>query len=84
MNFAPRPHVPTLMANGEDDLIVPYEAARKPLFDLLGAPAGDKRHARLAGGHIVSDRIALMQEVLGWLDRHLGPVESWASNAPVR
>lgn len=73
VNFAPRSEVPTLMINGEDDFLLPFETSQKPLFDLLGAPEGDKRHARLEGGHLPPDRLALIDEVVSWLDHHLGP-----------
>jgi hypothetical protein len=76
VNFAPRSRVPTLMVNGKDDFITPFEVAQQPLFRLLAAPDAEKRHARLEGGHIPQDRIALMAEVLAWFDRHLGPVAS--------
>jgi eukaryotic-like serine/threonine-protein kinase len=74
VNFAPRTRVPTLMINGKDDFIMPLETSQTPLFDLLGAPEGQKRHARLAGGHIPPDRLALIEEVTSWFDRFLGPV----------
>ena len=74
IHFAPRSRVPTLMLNGENDFINPYEVSQKPLFDLLGAPKTEKRHRRLEGGHIPPDRLELIEEVLSWLDRHLGPV----------
>ncbi len=48
--------------------------AQLPLFRLLGAPEADKRHARLEGGHIPSDRNEIIRETLDWLDRYLGPV----------
>jgi hypothetical protein len=44
------------------------------LFDLLGPPPERKRLARLDGGHIPRDRLAIVREVLDWLDRWLGPV----------
>jgi dienelactone hydrolase len=75
-SFAPRSQVPTLMINGRDDFILPYELLQEPLYRLLGAPEGQKRHARLEGGHIPPDRLAIIEEVLAWLDRHLGPVEN--------
>jgi len=37
------------------------------------------RHLKLEGGHIPPDRLALIEEVLGWLDRHLGPVRTQGS-----
>jgi predicted esterase len=73
VNFAPRSHVPTLMINGADDFINPFELSQKPLFRLLGAPDNQERHARLDGGHIVPDRSAMIVEVLAWLDRYAGP-----------
>jgi hypothetical protein len=40
-------------------------------------------HALLEGGHVPSDRLTLMREVLEWLDRWLGPVgESSPGPAP--
>jgi hypothetical protein len=63
------------MVNGRDDFLTPYEISQLRLFQLLGAPDADKRHARLDGGHI-PDRLSTMGEVLGWLDLYLGPVAS--------
>jgi predicted esterase len=74
--FAPRSRTPTLMINGRDDFVMPFEFAQQPLFEMLGAPAGLKRHARLAGGHIPSNRLEIIREVLDWLDRQLGPVRN--------
>ena len=73
VNFAPRSRVPTLMINGHDDFMVPLDHQLR-LFRLLGAPDADKRHARLEGGHIPSDRREIMRETLDWLDQYLGPV----------
>jgi len=74
VNFAPRSRVPTLMVNGRDDFIFPVEPFQTRLFELLGAPAADKRHVLLDGGHLPPDRRAIIKEVLAWLDRYLGPV----------
>src|SRR5215813_6330844 len=35
-NFAPRYRVPTIMLNGKQDFLLPYETNQKPFFDLLG------------------------------------------------
>ncbi|MDX1583059.1 MAG: SUMF1/EgtB/PvdO family nonheme iron enzyme, partial [Thermoanaerobaculia bacterium] len=70
-HFAPRSTVPTLMISGVNDFILPYELQR-PFFEHLGME--EKRHARLEGGHIPSERTEIMREVLDWLDLHLGPV----------
>ena len=80
LNFATRSFVPTLMINGKDDFLNPFETSQMPLFRLLGAPEDAKRHARLEGGHIMPDRVALIEEVVGWFDRFLGPVTATSSN----
>jgi predicted esterase len=72
--FAPRSTVPTLMINGVDDFIMPFATAQTELYELLGSAPGDKRHARLDGGHIPSSRQDLIAEIESWLDERLGPV----------
>ncbi|MDA2930948.1 SUMF1/EgtB/PvdO family nonheme iron enzyme, partial [Acidobacteria bacterium AH-259-O06] len=74
VNFAPQSTVPTLMINGRDDFILSMNESQLPLFDLLGAPGDNKRHAVVEGGHIPSDRHEMIREILDWLDRFLGPV----------
>jgi predicted esterase len=81
VHFAPRSRTPTLMINGRDDFILPYELSQRPFFAMLGAPSDKKRHARLAGGHIPTNRLEIIREVLDWLDRHLGPVQQRTSVA---
>jgi dienelactone hydrolase len=73
INFAPHITAPTLMLNGRDDFIFPLETVAKPLFALLGAPAGRKRLAIHEGGH-VPPLNELIRDVLGWFDQYLGPV----------
>jgi hypothetical protein len=73
LNYAPRVRIPTLMLNGRYDYGTPFEASQRPLFALLGSPAGQKRHVVLEFGHaLVIDAVA--REILPWLDRYLGPV----------
>jgi len=75
VNYAPRVHVPVLMINGRYDYFFPLELAQKPLFNLLGTPAADKRHVILEASHDVTPlRQVLMKETLDWLDKYLGPV----------
>jgi dienelactone hydrolase len=75
LNFAPRVRLPTLMLNGRDDFRFPLEVSQKPMFRTLGTPEKDKRHALVEGGH-VPPRPAIIKEILDWLDRYLGPVET--------
>jgi predicted esterase/predicted Ser/Thr protein kinase len=76
VNFAPRSHVPTMMINGRDDFLCPFDSAERPLYRLLGVPEVEKELVRLKGGHIPSDRPGLIRHVVAWFDRHLGPVEA--------
>jgi serine/threonine protein kinase/formylglycine-generating enzyme required for sulfatase activity/dienelactone hydrolase len=76
-NFAPHVKVPVLMINGEHDFNFPVEASQKPMFEFLGTPEEDKAHILYPGGHglmtIFSRQVK--GDVLGWLDRYLGPVD---------
>ncbi|HVS62684.1 MAG TPA: protein kinase [Thermoanaerobaculia bacterium] len=74
-HYAPRVQMPTLMINGADDFILPVETGQVPLFELLGPPREQKRHVVIEGGHVPSDRAAMIRETLDWLDRWLGLVE---------
>ena len=73
-NFAPRMKTPVLMINGRFDFVLPYETSQLPMFELLGTPASDKRHAVLPYGHL-PDMNEVISEALDWLDRYLGPPE---------
>ena len=76
VNYAPRVHIPVLMINGRYDYFFPLELAQKPLFNLLGTPAVDKRHVILEASHDVTPlRQVLMRETLDWLDKYLGSVQ---------
>ena len=72
--YAPRVRLPVLMVNGRSDFVLPYETSQVPLFELLGAPARDKRHAVFPGGHVPLRRQDLVREVLAWLDARLAPI----------
>lgn len=73
LNFLPRITQPVLMLNGRYDHFFPVETSQKPMFDLLGTPAKDKRYMLYERGHNVP-RTELIKETLTWLDRYLGPV----------
>jgi dipeptidyl aminopeptidase/acylaminoacyl peptidase len=72
-NYITRVKQPTLILNGELDFYFPAETSQRPMFDLLGTPAADKRRIVYAGGHSVP-RTEQIRESLTWLDRWLGPV----------
>jgi serine/threonine protein kinase/dienelactone hydrolase len=74
-DFAPRMNKPVLMVNGRYDYTFPVEKAQNPLFQMLGTPATDKSHVILDTPHDVTEQHqALVQTVLTWLDKYLGPV----------
>ena len=73
-NFSPRSTVPVLMVNGRNDFWSPLEAEIRPMFDLQGAPAEDKKLVLLDGGHIPNSPKDAIRPALDWLDRYLGPV----------
>jgi dienelactone hydrolase len=74
INFVGRARIPTLMLNGMYDTIIPVETMIKPMFDLLGTPAADKRLELFETDHIppITEYI---RETLAWLDKYLGPVQ---------
>src|SRR5215470_891297 len=75
-NFAPRYHVPTLMVNGKQDFIFPYETNQRLLFNALGTPERDKKLLLFEGGHRNPEtRPELVSEIIGWFDQYLGPVK---------
>jgi tRNA A-37 threonylcarbamoyl transferase component Bud32/predicted esterase len=75
LNYASRITSPVLMVNGRYDEIFPVDTNQLPLFELLGAPLADKRHVILESGHGSPPRADVLREVLGWLDKYLGPVD---------
>jgi len=73
--FVPRYRVPTLMVNGRQDFLFPYETNLKLLFDALGTPAADKKLVLYEGGHRNPvTRPDLLGEILAWFDHYLGPI----------
>jgi hypothetical protein len=74
-HFAPRVKLPLLMLNGRGDFSYPLETSAAPLFRLLGTPEPHKRLAVFESGH-VPPPIEVSREVVGWLDRYLGPVSA--------
>jgi eukaryotic-like serine/threonine-protein kinase len=76
-NYAPRVKMPVLMLNGRDDFIFPVDRSQIPLLRALGTPESDKRHILFDGGHVnLQTRMDLIGDILRWLDRYLGPVDT--------
>ena len=75
LNFAPRVRVPVLMLNGRYDFDTPSATLQQPMFRWLGTPERDKRHIQFEAGHIPALQ-DLIREVLNWLDRYIGPVDT--------
>ena len=74
LNFVSRITIPVLMVNGRMDPYFNVETSQRPMFELLGTPAGQKRHVIYEAGHFVP-RDQLVKETLDWFDRYLGPVK---------
>ena len=74
LNYVSRVKLPMLMLNGRYDLIFPLETHVKPMFDLLGTPPERKKLKVFDSDHFVP-RNGMIKEILGWLDRYLGPVK---------
>jgi dienelactone hydrolase len=79
LNFLPRVTLPTLIVNGRQDFMRPYESSQVPFFERLGTSQSDKRFAVYDGPH-VPPRVAMIKEILDWLDKYLGPVSTSATN----
>jgi eukaryotic-like serine/threonine-protein kinase len=75
INFASHCKTPTLMVNGEQDMLNPADS-RLRMFSLLGAPDGDKRSVVVKGAGHTAFNQDVIREVLGWLDKYLGPVKT--------
>jgi serine/threonine protein kinase len=75
--FAAHVRVPTIMLNGINDAIFPYEESQKPTFALLGTNAKYKVHKTYPTGHgiVGGVRKEFEGDVLDWLDKYLGSVE---------
>jgi len=64
--IAPWPDVPQVNRIAPD---------ARPLFERIGTSHERKRHVVFDAGHMMFPRGPMTQEILGWLNLHLGPVE---------
>ncbi|MEJ2613648.1 MAG: protein kinase [Ignavibacteriaceae bacterium] len=74
INYITRVKIPTLMLNGKYDMILPYDKAIKPMYDLLGTPKKDKKLILYETDHIPPKK-EFIKETLAWFDKYLGPVQ---------
>ena len=79
LNFLPRATTPVLFINSRNDFGVPLETAIRPMVALHGAPGEHKRLVLIDGGHVPASATEFIREVLDWLDRYLGPVQTGGS-----
>jgi tRNA A-37 threonylcarbamoyl transferase component Bud32/dienelactone hydrolase len=73
INYVTRVKVPTLMLNGRYDTIYPLETTVKPMFEMLGTPAEQKRLKVYDTDHFVPQN-ELIKASIACLDRYLWPV----------
>ena len=73
VNYVSHVKMPVLMLNGRHDYVLPYETSQRPLFELFGTPAANKRQVVFDAGHDPLPRNQVVREILTWLDRYLGP-----------
>jgi pimeloyl-ACP methyl ester carboxylesterase len=76
VNYLPRNHTPILLIAGRTDYICPVETHQKSVIRLSAAKPEDKRHVILNSGHSPSPFSEVIKEVVPWLDRYLGPVQT--------
>ncbi|MDH4057768.1 MAG: SUMF1/EgtB/PvdO family nonheme iron enzyme [Cyclobacteriaceae bacterium] len=74
LNYLPRVTQPVLMLNGKHDMFFPLETSQKPMYNLLGTPAKDKKQIIYEAGHLVP-RTDFVKETLIWFDQYLGLVK---------
>jgi dienelactone hydrolase len=78
INYVRRVRTPTLMLHGRYDLVGPFETDARPMYELLGTPAPDKRLRLVDSDHWIP-RNEVIRESLAWLDKYLGPVQTAAA-----
>jgi serine/threonine protein kinase/formylglycine-generating enzyme required for sulfatase activity/dienelactone hydrolase len=78
VSHASRIKMPVLMINGKEDFVFPYATSQRPMYEFLGTPEAHKKHQVYPGGHGLLGlfRKQIQDDVIDWLDRYLGPVET--------
>ena len=82
INHAPRVKTAVLMVNGKEDFFFPVETSQVPMFQLLHTANTNTEHKLYPGGHGLFGLFSkqIRGDVLGWLDRYLGPVNGKKNN----
>lgn len=73
VNYLPRVTIPALMINGRYDHLFLHENSQKRMFELLGAPADQKRLSVYDEGHFDFPRNQVALEVSDWFDKYMSP-----------
>lgn len=82
LNHAPRVRIPVLMINGSEDCFFPLERGVRPMYERIGTPKPHKELRIYPGGHGLLSLFSkqIRDDVLGWLDHYLGPVNGTKSD----
>ena len=75
INYITRVKIPVLMLNGKYDFDYQLEVSVIPMYELLGTPKADKVLKLYNTDHFIPKN-ELIKEILNWLDKYLGPVET--------
>jgi pimeloyl-ACP methyl ester carboxylesterase len=73
-NFVYRITTPTILINGKQDAMHPYQEGQIPFFDAIDVPEADKRMIVSDAGHLPPFN-EIIRHALDWLDERLGPVK---------
>ena len=71
-----------LMINGREDCFFPLERGVRPMYERIGTPKPHKELRIYPGGHGLLSLFSkeIRDDVLGWLDHYLGPVNGTKSD----
>ena len=72
-NYLPRVHMPVLMINGRFDHLYQFESSQKPMLELLGGPAGQKKQILYDVAHVGFPPNLVARDIDDWFDLYLGP-----------
>jgi dipeptidyl aminopeptidase/acylaminoacyl peptidase len=81
--YAQRVKSSVLMINGAEDVFFPVKMGQTPMYELLKKSNEQTKHELYPGGHGAFGLFyeQIREDVLDWLDRHLGPVNGKKNNS---